>query len=239
MWHYLCFQKYPKNTIKMGKKQWKNLDQFLTLDLDQFLTLETPNLGPVLTLQHIMLPVYFTKAAHSLYCKLRSSWAWPSAEPSVSLTLYEPCARPCLCFATDDVHCWKYSKWHGWKHAWRSPLRACRLTDPRCMTQRGHSRNLEHECLRVYPWLAWAHMVLVTMDLTEQWCSGHRKSSGIWYFCTSGVLLSMPLSKAVASTVSSWRELFWSIGNIPTPMPSPTHLPAFPGRAQCQANPNQ
>ena len=46
MWHYLCFQKYPQNTIKMGK-QWKNLDQFLTLDLDQFLTLETPNRGPV------------------------------------------------------------------------------------------------------------------------------------------------------------------------------------------------
>ena len=39
MWHYLCFQKYPKNTIKWGggkKQQKQNLDQFLTLDLDQF-----------------------------------------------------------------------------------------------------------------------------------------------------------------------------------------------------------
>ena len=48
MWHYLCFQKYPPNTIKMGGKQWKqNLDQFLTLNLDQFLTLKPPNFGPV------------------------------------------------------------------------------------------------------------------------------------------------------------------------------------------------
>ena len=48
MWHYLCFQKYPQNTIKMGGGTVeKNLDQFLTLDLDQFFNGETPNLGPV------------------------------------------------------------------------------------------------------------------------------------------------------------------------------------------------
>ena len=58
MWHYLRFQKYPQNTMKMGKK-WKkkNLDQFWTLDLDQFLTLETPNLGPVST-AHIYVYIY-------------------------------------------------------------------------------------------------------------------------------------------------------------------------------------
>ena len=47
MWHYLCFQKYPQNTTKIGKTGKKTLDQFLTLDLDQLLALETPNLGPV------------------------------------------------------------------------------------------------------------------------------------------------------------------------------------------------
>ena len=46
MWNYLCFQKYPQNTIKMGKTVKKNLDQFLTLNLDQFLTVKPPNLGP-------------------------------------------------------------------------------------------------------------------------------------------------------------------------------------------------
>ena len=50
MWHYLCFQIYPKNAIKMGgggnSEKKKNLDQFLSPGLDQFLTLETPNLGP-------------------------------------------------------------------------------------------------------------------------------------------------------------------------------------------------
>ena len=47
MWHYLCSQTYPKNTIKMGKdSEKKTWTSFVTLDLDQFLTLETPNLGP-------------------------------------------------------------------------------------------------------------------------------------------------------------------------------------------------
>ena len=35
VWHYLCFPKCPKNTIKLMKTA-KKLDQFLTLDLDQF-----------------------------------------------------------------------------------------------------------------------------------------------------------------------------------------------------------
>ena len=48
MWHYLCFQKHPQNTIKWGENSKKNnLDQFLTLSLDQFLTLKPPNLRPV------------------------------------------------------------------------------------------------------------------------------------------------------------------------------------------------
>ena len=41
----------------MGKTV-KNLDQFLTYNLGQFLTYKRPNLGPVLTLQHIYIYIY-------------------------------------------------------------------------------------------------------------------------------------------------------------------------------------
>ena len=58
MWHYLCFQKYPQNTMKMGKTVKQNLDQFLTLDLDQFLMLEIPNLGPAFNSTACMIYIY-------------------------------------------------------------------------------------------------------------------------------------------------------------------------------------
>ena len=63
--HYLAqhdticvFKNTPKH-CKNGGKQWKNLDQFLTLSLDQFLTLKPPNFGPILTLQHIYIFILF------------------------------------------------------------------------------------------------------------------------------------------------------------------------------------
>ena len=74
MWHYLCFQKYPKTLQKWGKQWTKNLDQFLTLDLDQFLTLETPNLGPVFnSTAFIYIYIYI----HTMLNKTISDWlAW-------------------------------------------------------------------------------------------------------------------------------------------------------------------
>ena len=56
--HYLRFQNYPQNTIKMGKTVKTNLDQFLTLSLDQFLTLKPPILDQFLTLQHAYIYIY-------------------------------------------------------------------------------------------------------------------------------------------------------------------------------------
>ena len=47
VWHYLCFQKYPENTINIGKTVKIDLDQFFDTRLGPVLTLETPNLGPV------------------------------------------------------------------------------------------------------------------------------------------------------------------------------------------------
>ena len=52
----ICVTKKAKKHYKTGEKTAKkNLDQFLTYNLDQFLTYKTPNLGPVLTLQHIYI----------------------------------------------------------------------------------------------------------------------------------------------------------------------------------------
>ena len=48
----------PKKHYKTGKNSKNKIGPVLTLDLDQFLTLETPNLGPVLTLQHIYIYIY-------------------------------------------------------------------------------------------------------------------------------------------------------------------------------------
>ena len=49
--------------MKLGK-QWKNLDQFLTLNLDQFLTLKPPNLGPVFNFTYIYIYIFFFSFIH-------------------------------------------------------------------------------------------------------------------------------------------------------------------------------
>ena len=46
MWHYLCFQKYPRNTIKM-EKTMKKLGLVFNFKLGPILTLKPPNLEPV------------------------------------------------------------------------------------------------------------------------------------------------------------------------------------------------
>ena len=57
--HYLWFKTYPEHATKLGRKISKQiLDQFLTFNLDQFLTYETPNLGPILTLQQHKKNIY-------------------------------------------------------------------------------------------------------------------------------------------------------------------------------------
>ena len=68
-WHNVtlfAFPKLPPKHYKNGQAV-KNSDQFLTLDLDQFLTLETPNLGPVLTLQHIYISWWDDKGPGFMY----------------------------------------------------------------------------------------------------------------------------------------------------------------------------
>ena len=54
--HYLCFLRYPKNTIKLGKnKQKKILDQVLTQPWTRFWLKKPQILDQVLTLQHIYI----------------------------------------------------------------------------------------------------------------------------------------------------------------------------------------
>ena len=57
--HYLCFLRYPKNTIKLGKnKQKKILDQVLTQPWTRFWLKKRQILDQVLTLQHIYIYTY-------------------------------------------------------------------------------------------------------------------------------------------------------------------------------------
>ena len=51
-----------KKHYKTGENSKKNLDQFLTYNLDQFLTYRRPNLGPVLTLQHIYIYIFSSRS---------------------------------------------------------------------------------------------------------------------------------------------------------------------------------
>ena len=46
IWHYLRFQKYPKNTLKMGKTV-KKLGPVFNFKLGPVFNFKTPNLGPV------------------------------------------------------------------------------------------------------------------------------------------------------------------------------------------------
>ena len=57
--HYLCFLRYPKNTIKLGKnKQKKILDQVLTQPWTRFWLKKPQILDQVLTLQHAYIYIY-------------------------------------------------------------------------------------------------------------------------------------------------------------------------------------
>ena len=51
----LCFLRYPKNTIKLGKQANKKLGPSFDATLDQVLTQKTQILDQVLTLQHIYI----------------------------------------------------------------------------------------------------------------------------------------------------------------------------------------
>ena len=54
--HYLCFLRYPKNTIKLGKnKQKKILDHILTQPWTTFWLKKPQILDHILTLQHIYI----------------------------------------------------------------------------------------------------------------------------------------------------------------------------------------
>ena len=54
--HYLCFLRYPRNTIKLGKnKQKKILDHILTQPWTTFCLKKTQILDHILSLQHIYI----------------------------------------------------------------------------------------------------------------------------------------------------------------------------------------
>ena len=101
--HYLCFFRYPKNTIKLGKnKQKKILDQVLTQPWTRFWLKKPQILDQVLTLQHIYIYIYAVELI-----------TWPSKVNNLAICFFFIFFVVFCCFS--KIFFFLQGEWDFWK----------------------------------------------------------------------------------------------------------------------------